>query len=144
MVEAAGHIAPTIRGFRREGFYFDTGFHYTGMLGKKTSWGLLHRVGVWEKIVGIPLRSGQGDRLSLRRSSLSVQLQQGWKTTRQCSGGVSRGEAWDRCLLPSRAGALGAGSLGDASGRSSFLDQPDETGSQGLLSFLHNQIQDPR
>ncbi|MEN8126647.1 MAG: NAD(P)/FAD-dependent oxidoreductase [Planctomycetota bacterium] len=34
VVEKAPAIAPTIRGFTRDGVYFDTGFHYAAMLGK--------------------------------------------------------------------------------------------------------------
>jgi all-trans-retinol 13,14-reductase len=32
VLEKSPHIGPTIRGFRREGIFFDTGFHYTGAL----------------------------------------------------------------------------------------------------------------
>ena len=34
VVEKAPTLAPTIRGFTREGVYFDTGFHYAAMLGE--------------------------------------------------------------------------------------------------------------
>ena len=34
VVEKAPTIAPTIRGFTRDGVYFDTGFHYAAMLGE--------------------------------------------------------------------------------------------------------------
>ena len=33
LVEQSEQLAPTIRGFTREGLFFDTGFHYTGGLG---------------------------------------------------------------------------------------------------------------
>ena len=33
LVEKSRQLAPTIRGFTRQGLFFDTGFHYTGGLG---------------------------------------------------------------------------------------------------------------
>lgn len=33
LVERSRHLAPTVRGFTRNGVFFDTGFHYTGALG---------------------------------------------------------------------------------------------------------------
>ena len=33
LIEKSRKLAPMIRGFKRKGLYFDTGFHYTGSLG---------------------------------------------------------------------------------------------------------------
>ena len=47
VAEKAPTIAPTIRGFTRDGIYFDTGFHYAAMLGEGGAFArLCERLGV--------------------------------------------------------------------------------------------------
>jgi len=55
LVEASPRLAPVVRGFSRNGLYFDTGFHYAGGLGDGEILDLFFRhLGVAERIVKEP------------------------------------------------------------------------------------------
>jgi all-trans-retinol 13,14-reductase len=55
LVEKAPHLGPLLRGFKREGIYFDTGFHYTGALGEGEALDLFLRyLGIAGKIEKFP------------------------------------------------------------------------------------------
>lgn len=146
IVEASDRIAPTIRGFQREGFYFDTGFHYTGLLGKEELLGvLLHRLGVWDSIVGIPVQSGEGDRVQFADPAFSLQFHQGWESNKAMLQDAFPEERlgieeyfqiaqtlWSRVPWAVLRGELGP------------FEQFSEDGSQDLLHFLRSRIQNPR
>ena len=56
LVEASPKTAPTIRGFKRRGFFFDTGFHYTGGLNEGEPLDIFFRfLGLAGKIEKYPL-----------------------------------------------------------------------------------------
>lgn len=51
ILEQSSHIAPTIRGFVRDGIYFDTGFHYGTLFGEGEPFGrLCERLGIMSGI----------------------------------------------------------------------------------------------
>lgn len=51
IIEKSSEIAPTIRGFARNGIYFDTGFHYASMLGPGEPFTMLcERLGIMSQI----------------------------------------------------------------------------------------------
>ena len=55
LVEKSRRTAPTVRGFKREGLFFDTGFHYTGGLNEGEPLNLFFRyLGLSEKITPYP------------------------------------------------------------------------------------------
>jgi all-trans-retinol 13,14-reductase len=55
LVEKAPHLGPLLRGFQRQGIYFDTGFHYTGALGDGEALDLFFRyLGIADKVEKIP------------------------------------------------------------------------------------------
>ena len=58
LIESAATTGPTIRGFTRRGVFFDTGFHYTGALGRGELLDRLFRyIGISGKIVRVPFDS---------------------------------------------------------------------------------------
>jgi len=62
VVEKAPTIAPTIRGFTRDGIYFDTGFHYAAMLGEGGALArLCERLGVLSHLRIKEKEQGSGD-----------------------------------------------------------------------------------
>ncbi len=57
LIEKSAHMGPTVRGFERDGIYFDTGFHYTGGLGKGEPLDTFFRyLGLIDSIIKVPLR----------------------------------------------------------------------------------------
>ena len=55
LVEKAGHTAPLLRGFSRKGVHFDTGFHYTGGMGKGEPLDVFFRyLGLSDRLSGFP------------------------------------------------------------------------------------------
>jgi len=56
LVEKSPHMAPTIRGFKRQGLFFETGFHYTGGLNEGEPLDIFfHYLGLSAKIEKYPL-----------------------------------------------------------------------------------------
>ncbi len=146
IAEASEHTAPTIRGFRRNGVYFDTGFHYTGLLGKEELLGvLLQRLGVWERITGVPLRDDEGDRLQCTDPAFSLCFKHDWDANKamlqeafpkEHAGIETYFQAvktlWERVPWAVLRGQQGP------------LEQANEAGLQNLLAFLRLHIQEPR
>ncbi len=57
LVEKSPHIAPLLRGFTRQGVHFDTGFHYSGALGKGELLDIIFRyLGVEDKLTTFSFR----------------------------------------------------------------------------------------
>jgi len=55
LVEKSERIAPTIRGFVKEGLFFDTGFHYTGGFGTGEPMDIFFRyLGLSDKVKKLP------------------------------------------------------------------------------------------
>ncbi len=146
IVEAADKIAPTIRGFHRDGAYFDTGFHYTGLLGRDELLGsLLDNLGVWERLACISLEKDQGDRIECARPQFSLQFRQDWAENEAMLGAAFPAERpgldayfravrtyWEQVPWAVLRGEMGP------------LDLANETGAQDLLGFLRRHIADPR
>ncbi|MHC4215283.1 MAG: phytoene desaturase family protein [Planctomycetota bacterium] len=62
IVEKSGKIAPTIRGFFRNGVYFDTGFHYGSMFGEGEAFSrLCEKLGILSQIEVREHGKGGGD-----------------------------------------------------------------------------------
>ncbi len=56
LIEKSRKLAPVIRGFKRKGLYFDTGFHYTGSLGDGEVLDLYFKyLGISDRIEKVPL-----------------------------------------------------------------------------------------
>lgn len=62
VVEKAPRIAPVLGGFSRDGLYFDTGFHYTGCLGRGELLDILMRyLGIRDTVAPLPYPEGKTD-----------------------------------------------------------------------------------
>lgn len=145
LVEASDNVGPTIRGFYRAGHYFDTGFHYTGLLEKNELLGsLLHQLGVWEKLTCVPLSNTQGDYIACANPAFSLQLtqhfdaneallQEQFPAERQAIAAYFREvrALWE--TVPYAMLRMGADQLSIA----------DKLESQDVLSYFRERISDP-
>src|SRR5512136_789110 len=62
LVEKSRQLAPTVRGFIKKGFFFDTGFHYTGGLGTGEPVDLFFRyLGLSDALEKVPFREDAFD-----------------------------------------------------------------------------------
>lgn len=146
VVEAGACVAPTIRGFWREGVYFDTGFHYTGLLGREELLGrLLGQVGVWDKLTCVPAADGEGDCLQCNEPAFSLRFRQQWDENQALLAATFPAERagldlyfrtirgyWEQVPEAVLRGELGP------------LELANDIGGTALLTFLRSHISDPR
>jgi len=84
LVEAAPKTAPTIRGFRRRGLFFDTGFHYTGGLNQGEPLDIFFRfLGLAGKIEKCPLNEDGFDTFRCLNPPFEFQFPTGYDRIRE-------------------------------------------------------------
>lgn len=83
VVEKSGQICPLLRGFIRKGVHFDTGFHYTGGLGKGESLELIFRyLGLADELNYFPFQEERFDVLRSIRDGFEFQFPTGYEAIR--------------------------------------------------------------
>jgi len=84
LVEAAPKTAPTIRGFRRRGLFFDTGFHYTGGLDEGEPLDIFFQfLGLADKIGKYPLDEDGFDTFRCLNPPFEFQFPSGYDRIRE-------------------------------------------------------------
>jgi all-trans-retinol 13,14-reductase len=79
LLEKAGHTAPLLRGFSRRGVHFDTGFHYTGGLGKGEPLELFFRyLGLAEHLGSYPFAAEGSDLFRCEHPGFEFQVPTGY------------------------------------------------------------------
>lgn len=79
LIEKHSVTAPTIRGFKREGCYFDTGFHYSGAMGRDETLGRFLRVlGVYDDLELRPLDEDCFDMVRIESLKQDIPIPYGW------------------------------------------------------------------
>ena len=79
MVESAPHLSPTLRGFKREGIYLDSGFHYAGSAGNDGLLRyLLSQLGVLEALEENLCTLEVFDRVRVLKPAFEFAFPQGW------------------------------------------------------------------
>lgn len=78
LIEKSSRTAPLVRGFRRKGCYFDTGFHHAGGIGKGSTGRLmLDYLGISELLNLISTKSDYYDTVRFRDSSFEFRFPSG-------------------------------------------------------------------
>lgn len=94
LIEKSNEMAPVIRGFKRKGTYFDTGFHYTGGLGQGEILDLYFKyLGISDKIRKIPLRQDGFDLFRCLKPGFEFALPAGYERIRDSLVDAFPGEA---------------------------------------------------
>lgn len=84
LVEKAGHTAPLLRGFSREGVHFDTGFHYTGGMGKGEPLDVFFRyLGLSDRLSGFPFDALGFDTFRTVRDGFEFRFPSGYDPLRE-------------------------------------------------------------
>ncbi|HEY6097558.1 MAG TPA: FAD-dependent oxidoreductase, partial [Candidatus Deferrimicrobium sp.] len=84
LLEKAGHTAPLLRGFSRGGVHFDTGFHYTGGMGRGEPLDLFLRyLGLSGRVKAFPFREGGFDVLRCRKEGFEFHFPSGYEAIRE-------------------------------------------------------------
>ncbi len=84
LVEKSKQLAPTIRGFTKKGLYFDTGFHYTGGLGRGEPVDLFLRyLGLSDMVKRIEFREDAFDIFSCIEPSFTFLFPYGYERIRE-------------------------------------------------------------
>ncbi len=84
MVECAPHLSPALYGFKRQGIYLDSGFHYAGSIGKD---GLLRhllmQLGIWGALEENLCTIDLFDRVRFLKPAFEFAFPQGWEPLEQ-------------------------------------------------------------
>jgi all-trans-retinol 13,14-reductase len=84
LLEKAGRTAPLLRGFTRGDVRFDTGFHYTGGLGRGEPLDLFFRyLGLSGRVKAFPFREGGFDVLRVRKEGFEFHFPSGYEAIRE-------------------------------------------------------------
>jgi len=84
LLEKAGRTAPLLRGFSREGVHFDTGFHYTGGMGRGEPLDLFLRyLGLSGRVKPFPFRESGFDVLRCRKEGFEFHFPSGYEPIRE-------------------------------------------------------------
>jgi all-trans-retinol 13,14-reductase len=84
VVEKASRITPVLRGFSRNGLYFDTGFHYTGSLGHGELLQILMRyLGIMDKVEPLPYPEEKSDIFICRETGFRFEFPYGFQKIRE-------------------------------------------------------------
>lgn len=84
LVEKAGHTAPLLRGFSREGVHFDTGFHYAGGMGNGEPLDVLFRyLGLSDRLSGFPFDARGFDTFRSVRDGFEFSFPSGYGPLRE-------------------------------------------------------------
>ncbi len=84
LVEKARKTAPLIRGFTRNGIYFDTGFHYTGSLGDgEILDAMFHYLGLSDRLEKVPSDPDCFDLIRCRDEDFELRFPYGYERIRE-------------------------------------------------------------
>ncbi|MFA6148322.1 MAG: NAD(P)/FAD-dependent oxidoreductase [bacterium] len=84
LVEKAGRTAPLLRGFSRGGVHFDTGFHYTGGMGKGEPLDLFFRyLGISDRLSAFPFDARGFDTFRIVRDGFEFRFPAGYGPLRE-------------------------------------------------------------
>lgn len=84
LLEKAAHTAPLLRGFSRGGVHFDTGFHYTGGMGRGEPLDrFLRYLGLSGRLKSFPFREGGFDVLRSRKEGFEFHFPTGYEAIRE-------------------------------------------------------------
>ncbi len=89
LIEASGRVGPVLRGFRRKGLYFDTGFHFAGGMGDGDILDVFFRyLGIHDKIQKIPYDPEGFDLIRFPRTQETFLFPYGYERLRDRLCGV--------------------------------------------------------
>jgi all-trans-retinol 13,14-reductase len=84
LVEKAKKPAPLLRGFTRNGVYFDTGFHYTGSLGDREILdAFFHYLGLSERLEKMPFDPDGFDLIRCQSTGFELRFPYGYERIRE-------------------------------------------------------------
>jgi all-trans-retinol 13,14-reductase len=84
LIEKSARTAPLVRGFKRNGHYFDTGFHHAGGIGKgSTGWLMLDYMGILPHLRLHSSKDNIFDVVRFRDSSFEFHFPAGYEALKQ-------------------------------------------------------------